>query len=1032
MGQHRHVPVPQTTAARPLQRRSSRRPLLHCTWTPAHGLVWWVELPVRARDVSDPAVHAGASVPAERRLLAHRLGGAATGAAAPVAAALRGPARTARLLLPVRAGVPVPATAPGHPVPQQRPAPTGLSLLRVPVAAPAPAVSVAALDALSGGGGSAVVVGPGTARLAAIVRDLQRWVAAGRVVPDVGPEGAARWVLVDDEDVTAWFEAHVAALPPVLRAAARPGERAGRVAGSTARQVLEAVVPAVLGELVLGRTAPPASPAHPLLVALATGTPVELAPGRLELLRTGLQEWRTSRQQRTARLVLRLQEPDGTGQDIGQDGDDARWPVDVLLSVDGDAPAPLAALAGDREAVDALREGLRHVLALVPALRRADRDASDEGRLWTSTSTVLDLVDHGRDLLRDSGVTLLLPKEWTRREASLELDADGSEDDEESPLGLEHLVSWNWSVALGADRLTEAELEELAAAKVDLVRLRGEWVRVDARSLAAARRFVRGAADGATGRRGNLADLFADLTSAGAPPVPVTRIDARGWLRPLLGGADAAEVAEVPQPSTLQAVLRPYQRRGLSWLAFMDRAGLGAVLADDMGLGKTIQVLSLLLHEREDAGGGIPGPTLLVCPKSLLTTWVREAQRFAPSLQVVVHHGSGRDREDAGFGGADLVVTTYGTLALDAAKLQAAQWHRLVLDEAHHVKNTGTRQARAVRHVHARHRLALTGTPVENRLEELRGVLDAVNPGLLGSAEAFRRQFTRPVEVNRDAAAASRLRTLIRPFVLRRVKTDRAVIADLPDKIEMTVPVTLTREQAALYRASVAALLRDVDELSPMERRGAVLRTLTQLKQICNHPAHFLGDGSGVLRGRNHRSGKLEVVEEVLEEVLAEGDHALLFTQFTEFGNLVAPYLSQRFGVEVPFLHGGTTRRQRDAIVRRFQDDGEVPLLLLSLKAGGTGLTLTRANHVVHLDRWWNPAVENQATDRAFRIGQRRSVQVRKLVTAGTVEERIDTMITQKSELADLVVGAGEGWVTELGTDALRELLTLSDGGTGA
>jgi len=376
------------------------------------------------------------------------------------------------------------------------------------------------------------------------------------------------------------------------------------------------------------------------------------------------------------------------------------------------------------------------------------------------------------------------------------------------------------------------------------------------------------------------------------------------------------------------------------------------------------------------------------------------------------------------------VLTTYAVVARDT-DLRGVEWERVALDEAQHIKNSTTAQSRAARALPARHRVALTGTPVENRLEELRSVLDFANPGMLGSAQGFRRRFAQPIERDRDPAAVSRLRAATGPFLLRRLKTDPSIITDLPDKFEMTVRANLTTEQAGLYQAVVEEMLAKIAAAEGMERKALVLTTLTRLKQVCNHPAHFLADGSSVLRRGQHRSGKLGLVEDVLDSVLGDGEKALLFTQFRRFGDLVAPWFADRFDVEVPFLHGGVSKRGRDAMVADFQSEGGAPVMMLSLKAGGTGLNLTAANHVVHLDRWWNPAVENQATDRAFRIGQRRDVQVRKLVCVGTVEEKIDALIAGKQELADLAVGTGEGWVTELGTEALRELLTLGEEAVG-
>ena len=402
---------------------------------------------------------------------------------------------------------------------------------------------------------------------------------------------------------------------------------------------------------------------------------------------------------------------------------------------------------------------------------------------------------------------------------------------------------------------------------------------------------------------------------------------------------------------------------------------------------------------------------------SLVGTWQREAARFAPELRVHAHHGPGRRRGEAladQVAGVDLVVTTYGTATRDADDLAGIAWRRLVLDEAQAVKNSRAAHARAVRRFDAEHRVALTGTPVENRLGELWSIMDVLNPGLLGTADRFRARYAIPVERHADVEAAALLRRVTRPYLLRRVKTDPTIIDDLPEKIEITQHYRLTREQASLYRTVVDDMMEKIEGSDGIERRGNVLAAMAKLKQVCNHPAQLLHDGSAVGR----RSGKVIRLEEILGEILDEGDRVLCFTQFTEFGHLLVPHLSARFDTDVAFLHGGTPKKRRDELVTRFQDGAGPPIMLLSLKAGGTGLTLTAANHVVHLDRWWNPAVEDQATDRAFRIGQHRNVQVRKFVCPGTVEERIDDMITKKKALSQMVVGDGEGWLTELSTDS--------------
>jgi SNF2 family DNA or RNA helicase len=477
-------------------------------------------------------------------------------------------------------------------------------------------------------------------------------------------------------------------------------------------------------------------------------------------------------------------------------------------------------------------------------------------------------------------------------------------------------------------------------------------------------------------------------------------------------------------PASFRGELRPYQERGLAWLSFLGGLGLGAVLADDMGLGKSPQTLALLQAERD--AGTTAGPTLLVCPMSLVGNWQREAAKFTPGLSVHVHHGadrlSGPDLA-ATVAAADLVITSYGVAARDRAPLGAVPWSRVVCDEAQNIKNARTRQAEAVRSIPARSRIALTGTPVENRLTELWSIMEFTSPGLLGPAERFRQRFAIPIERNGDIDATERLRRLTGPFILRRVKTDKSVIADLPDKLEMKVWCNLTPEQASLYQATVDDMMARIEAAEPgIERRGLVLATMAKLKQVCNHPAHLLGDGSRL----DGRSGKLARLEEICDEITEAGDRTLCFTQYAEFGRMLQPYLASRLGCPVHFLHGGTPKKRRDEMVAQFQEGTGPSVFLLSLKAGGTGLNLTAASHVIHVDRWWNPAVEDQATDRAFRIGQRKDVQVRKFVCVGTVEERIDQMIEDKKALAQAIVGTGESWLTELSVAELREVIELS------
>jgi SNF2 family DNA or RNA helicase len=588
----------------------------------------------------------------------------------------------------------------------------------------------------------------------------------------------------------------------------------------------------------------------------------------------------------------------------------------------------------------------------------------------------------------------------------------------DSGFGLDELVDFRIDLVIGDGAVSAAELAELARLKVPLVRVRGQWVELDDRQLRAALRAVDRRREGEV----TAGEVLQQVVDGGDEDLPLVEVDADGTLGDLLSGQAAERLTPMTTPVGFQGTLRPYQERGLSWLAFLARLGLGGILADDMGLGKTAQTLSLLLTERVADEPVLP--TLLICPMSLVSNWQKEAARFAPELTVYVHHGGTRKREDeflAAVGAADLVITTYGTALRDLGKLRDIAWGRVVCDEAQAIKNSGTRQAQAVRAIPARTRLALTGTPVENHLAELWSIMDFCNPGLLGPAKRFRRRFQEPIEVRQDADATAALKRATGPFVLRRLKTDKTIISDLPEKNEMKVWCPLTTEQATLYQAVVEDMMAVIADTEGIQRRGNVLSAMTKLKQVCNHPAHLLKDGSR-LPGR---SGKLARLEELAQEIIEDGDKALIFTQFAEFGSMLQPYLAAQLDRPVLWLHGGLSKAKRDELVERFQHDDEPMLFLLSLKAAGTGLNLTAANHVIHVDRWWNPAVEDQATDRAFRIGQSRDVQVRKFICTGTLEEKIDAMIERKKALASSVVGTGEDWITDLGTEQLRELFAL-------
>ena len=632
-------------------------------------------------------------------------------------------------------------------------------------------------------------------------------------------------------------------------------------------------------------------------------------------------------------------------------------------------------------------------------------------------------------LLQGSGFGVLVPPWWNKPGARLGVRATLKTDaatTDRGILNLDSLVQFDWELALGDEPLSMEEFERLAALKMPLVRVRGQWVMLQPEEIEAAITFwekrqrqdqvmLRDALGLALG------------SSEKVEGLPLHGVQASGWLDDLLKQLQGENrVRELTEPTGFIGDLRPYQARGYSWLAFLRKWGLGACLADDMGLGKTIQAIALLLHEREQTENPV-SPSLVICPTSIVGNWKREIERFAPELKVTVHHGSERARGENFASIAqthDVVISTYGLARRDVDDLKLVAWSDVILDEAQNIKNPNAKQTQAIRSIRADNRIALTGTPVANRLSELWSIMQFLNPGFLGSQARFRRMFALPIERYHDEAATAQLKGMIEPFVLRRVKTDSTIIQDLPDKLEMKVYCSLTSEQVTLYEAVVQESLervRSVEEDGGIRRRGIVLSALMRLKQICNHPAQFLDDGSA-LPGR---SGKLDRLGEMLEEALSVGDRALVFTQFAQMGHMLQAYLQSLFGIEVLFLHGGTSQKQRDQLVDRFQQRRDTPIFILSLKAGGTGLNLTAANHVFHFDRWWNPAVENQATDRAFRIGQTSDVQVHKFVCAGTLEERIDELIESKQALAENVLGAGEAWLTELSTDELRNILTL-------
>ncbi len=830
------------------------------------------------------------------------------------------------------------------------------------------------------------------------------------------------------------------ALPPLCRATSADGEAPEEVVADALGSLTDA---AVRGRLTAqpGFSLLPANPAGPLTdrwVAALTGadgrlsvTPAETA--KAAQLAFALWAWHDAAQEPPGpvRTCFRLVEPEsdphtGTGWRVDfalQSADDPSLllpAADIWASDTADGWAAV----GLSYPEDDLLAGLGRASRLFPELD-GELQGAAPASVALDTAGALRFLKETGPLLAAAGFGVLLP-DWVRRSRlglrlttrSRSAAAPGSAS--APAFSLADLVDFRYELAIGDQTLDPAELAELARLKVPLVRLRGQWVELDERHLDAALRFLE---RGGSGVMSSGDALLAGLSES-TVELPLVGVDADGWLGDLLSGQADRRLAPMSTPASFRGELRPYQERGLAWLSFLGTLGLGAVLADDMGLGKSPQTLALLQAERD--AGTAAGPTLLICPMSLVGNWQREAARFTPELAVHVHHGADRlagPELATAVAAADLVITTYGVVVRDRAALAGVEWARVVCDEAQNIKNAATRQAQAVRAIPAESRIALTGTPVENRLAELWSIMEFTSPGLLGPAEKFRRRYAIPIERNFDAAATEQLKRITGPFILRRLKTDKSVIADLPDKLEMKVWCNLTPEQASLYQATVDDMMQRIEAAEPgIQRRGLVLATMTKLKQVCNHPAHLLGDGSW-LAGR---SGKLARLEEICDEIIEAGDRALCFTQYAEFGAMLQSYLAARLGCAVHFLHGGTAKKRRDEMVGDFQEGSGPAVFLLSLKAGGTGLNLTAASHVIHIDRWWNPAVEDQATDRAFRIGQRRDVQVRKFVCVGTVEERIDQMIEEKRALAQAIVGTGENWLTELSVADLRRVIELS------
>lgn len=765
--------------------------------------------------------------------------------------------------------------------------------------------------------------------------------------------------------------------------------------------------------------------------------------------REGYRQWRQWRQQisgteREAAFTLgfRLVEPPVGGE--GEREGEGDWALHFVV-VPTDDPSQRLAVADYWSASKGKRTQLRRRLGrdfesrllldlglaarMVPKLW-AGLDTAEPWSVTLSLDEAFDFLKESAWVLEDSGFKIMIPSWWTpqgRRRIKIRLRASPSQAPSGASAGgrhvsLDNLTQYSYRLAIGDEPVSEEEWQRLIASKQPLVRFRGQWVELDRERMQEMLAFWR-----EHGRESPDLSIREVLQrTATDDAFEIDRDDALAEMFERL--RDHRRLEPIADPPGLRAQLREYQKRGVAWLHFLEGLGLNGCLADDMGLGKTMQVIARLLQEREDEEGGAPDPTLLVAPTSVIGNWRKEIERFAPQLRTLIHHGSDRARDPETFRhrAADqaMVITSYALARRDRKLLTALDWHRVVLDEAQNIKNPKAAQTKAVLALKAGHRLALTGTPVENRLTDLWSIFNFINPGYLGTQTRFRNQFELPVQRDNDPAQTATLKRLVEPFILRRVKTDRTIIADLPDKVEAIQYCNLSREQAALYETVVRDVERQLEEKEGIERQGLVLSTLMRLKQICNHPAQFLQDGSDFTAERSH---KLERLREMLEEVMAEGDSVLIFSQFTEIGDRLEHFLKQQLHCTTHYLHGGTPRGRREAMIEAFQDPRTEPsVFILSLKAGGVGITLTKANHVFHFDRWWNPAVEDQASDRAFRIGQEKNVFVHKFVTLGTLEERINDMIEEKKALAGAIVGNDESWLARLDNERFKALIRLN------
>ncbi len=864
-------------------------------------------------------------------------------------------------------------------------------------------------------------------------------VRRGTYIPDMEPlcgTYASQWrpvILAKYQDE---FSAFAKAMPPVLCGvfADEPQEEPRR-RRENAMLILEGLIDSLVrasqhGGSELGRRVNSSNPHEIWIRSLIWArTPLDKWHDEMEALYPQIRDWADSLKAVTAqpwRLFMRIEEP-AEGENVWR----LSWHLQSTQDPSLIIPADRVWSPGEAERAwfehthtnprRYMLQILGHLASRIPVIAESlETPFPCECRL--DADALFDFLQNHATSIMDQGIQVQLPSTWGQLSDRPRLSVRAELRDANAfvpggQMSLDDLLDVDWSVALGGDILTREELATLAELKTPLTNLRGRWVIIYRDEVEKITAALKKMPQKIERREALLSSLRQDYNDA-----PLSAVTGSPWIdsvRALLSGS--APLEEMEAPEGFRGRLRPYQAKGLAWLVRLIRLGMGACLADDMGLGKTVQTLALIKNLRVR---GEKRPILLICPTSVMENWRRETEKFTPGTKTLIHHGIKRSRGSIlTDGGLDetLVISSYSLLHRDSALFSKIEWAGVILDEAQNIKNPDTYQSRAARSLRAGWHIALTGTPVENHVGDMWSLMEFLMPGLMPNRARFAREILRPVQAG-EKKAMDRVRRMTAPFILRRLKTDKEIIDDLPDKIETKEFCTLSREQASLYSAVTTALTEELEGKEGIQRKGLVLGAITALKQICDHPLLYVKDKSDY----KNRSGKMERLAEIAEEMLAAGDRALIFTQYAEMGAILKKFLQEMFGREALFLHGGVPREKRDEMVRRFQEDENAPpFFILSLKAGGTGLNLTRANHVVMFDRWWNPAVEQQAVDRAYRIGQRSNVQVHYFCCRGTLEEKIEALIESKKELASMLVGAGESWITEMSDSALYELFSL-------